>query len=136
MSLMTLTPNMSVGVKSLDEDHVKLVEMLNKLHEGILAGHSREALGGVLDELVRYTKFHFAREEEFFEKVGYAGAAAHKQEHSELMKKATDLQARYKSGSTSMLSLETMAFLKSWLSHHILEVDKQYGPQLKAKGIR
>lgn len=136
MPLMTWTDSMSVSVKVLDEDHKKLVAMVNELHDGILQGRRQEALGRVLDQLVQYTKIHFAREEEYFAKTRYAAAAEHKKEHDELIKKATELQVRYKSGTTSMLSLETMSFLKGWLSHHIQGVDKLYGPHLNTNGIR
>jgi hemerythrin len=133
---MTWTDAMSVGVKALDDDHKKLVGMVNELHDGILAGHSKEALGPVLDRLVNYTKVHFSREEELFAQTKYPDAVSHKKEHDELIKKALDLQQRYKGGATSMLSLETMSFLKSWLNHHIQGVDKSYAPYLNSKGIR
>jgi hemerythrin len=136
MAVMTWNDAMSVGVKVLDNDHKKLIGLLNELHEGILGGRRAEALGRVLDELVKYTKVHFSREEEFFARSGYAAAVEHKKEHDDLIKKALDLQTRYKDGTTSMLSLETMSVLKNWLSHHIQSVDKSYGPFLNSKGIR
>jgi hemerythrin len=135
MALMTWTDSMSVGVKVLDEDHKKLVGMVNELHDGILEGHRHEALAHVLDQLVQYTKVHFAREEQFFAKTQYAQAAEHKKEHDDLIVKAGELQSRYKGGSTSMLSLETMSFLKSWLSHHIQGSDKLYTKHLNSSGI-
>lgn len=135
MSLMSWTDSMSVGVKVLDEDHKKLVGMVNELHDGILGGRRAEALAKVLDELVAYTKTHFNREEALFAKTGYPKAAEHKQHHDELLKKAGDLQARYKEGQTSMLSLETMSFLKSWLAHHIGGDDQGYAPHFKSHGI-
>jgi hemerythrin len=136
MAVMTWNDTMSVGVKVLDDDHKKLIGLLNELHDGILGGRRAEALGKVLDELVKYTKVHFSREEEFFSRSGYPAATEHKKEHDELIKKALDLQTRYKGGTTSMLSLETMSFLKGWLSHHIQSVDKSYGLHLNSKGIR
>jgi len=33
------------------------------------------------------------------------------------------------------ITLEVMNFLKDWLSHHILSVDKKYAPFLNEKGI-
>jgi hemerythrin len=132
---MTWNEKMSVGVGVIDEDHKKLVSLVNELYEGITAGHGKETLGKVLDGLVSYTKMHFAREEHYFVKTGYPGAAAHKKEHDELTRQVTDLQARYKSGQISTLSLELMTFLKNWLINHIQGTDKKYGPHLNAKGI-
>lgn len=135
MPLMTWTEAMSVGVKALDDDHKKIVAMVNELHDGIMEGHRAQALEHVLDQLVKYTKSHFAREEELFQKTQYARAAEHKKEHDALLLRATELQSRLKEGGSSMLSLETMSFLKNWLSHHIQGDDKNYGPHLNSKGI-
>lgn len=135
MPLMTWTESMSVGVKVLDEDHKKLVGMVNQLHDGIMDGHRAEALGKVLDQLVSYTRIHFEREESMFTKTHYPGLATHKKEHDDLIKTALDLQSRYRQGASSMLSLETMSFLKSWLAHHIQGCDKSYSPHLHSHGI-
>ncbi len=135
MPLMTWTESMSVGIKVLDDDHKKLVGMLNELHAGLKVGHGKEALGTVLDGLVSYTQIHFKREEQYFAATGYADGAAHKQEHDNLTKQVLDVQAKYKSGAVSSLSIEVMDFLKDWLTVHIQGSDQKYRPHLNAKGI-
>jgi hemerythrin-like metal-binding protein len=134
MAFLNWNNDMSVGVKALDDDHKKLIDLLNTLCEGMKSGQGREVVGKVLDELVRYTKFHFAREEDFFAKTGYP-AVEHRIEHKELVKQAEGLQSRYKSGECS-LSIETLDFLKDWLSVHIQGTDKKYTIHLNAAGIR
>ena len=135
MALFEWNDSFSVKVKLLDDDHKRLIALVNELHDGILAGHSKEALGPVLDKLVHYTKSHFAHEEEYFDRTHYPQAAEHRKEHHDLLQKAADLQQRYKGGATSMLSLETMSFLKNWLTHHISGSDKAYSSHLNANGI-
>jgi hemerythrin len=136
MPLMTWTEEMSVGVKSLDDDHKRLIELLNELHDGIQAGQANQALEGVIDGLVRYTRFHFAREEKLFAEAGFPESAAHKAEHDMLSRRALNLQARFENGQSQQLSLEAMEFLKNWLTEHIMGSDQKYGPFLNAKGIR
>ena len=41
---MSWTPEMSVGIQVMDEDHKQLVSIINQLHDGILAGHKRDVL--------------------------------------------------------------------------------------------
>jgi hemerythrin len=135
MALMTWTEKMSVGVKQLDDDHKRLVGMVNELYDGITAGKGKEALGPILDESIDYTKVHFGHEEAFFARTGYPGAAAHKHEHDELTRQVLDVQAKYKTGAKLTLTLEVMNFLKEWLVHHIQGSDQKYGPHLNAKGI-
>jgi hemerythrin len=136
MALMNWNEKMSVGVAVIDDEHKKLVAMLNDLYDGVQAGKGAAALGKVLDGLIAYTAAHFKHEEEFFAKTGYPAAAAHKKEHDDLTKQVLDVQAKYKSGVSGTLSLEVMNFLKTWLIKHIQGSDKAYGPHLNSKGIR
>jgi hemerythrin-like metal-binding protein len=131
----TWTEKMSVGVAVLDDDHKRLVALLNDLHYGIAAGHGTERLGSVLDGLVEYTGTHFAREEEFFARTGYPASAEHIQEHRTLTRLVLDIQARYNKGLFNALSLEVMDFLKNWLADHVQGSDKKYEAFLNAKGI-
>ena len=134
MAFFNWSEDLSVGVKASDDDHKKLIEMLNRLYEGMKSGQGKEVVGKVLDDLIRYTKFHFAREEEFFTRTGYP-AVEHKEQHRLLVKQAEDLQSRYKSGENS-LSIDTLDFLRDWLTIHIQVTDKKYSVHLNAAGIR
>jgi hemerythrin len=134
MPLMTWTKQLSVGVEVLDDDHKKLIGMLNQLDSGMKAGQGRATLAKVFDELVEYTKFHFAREETFFAETGYPALDAHKKEHDELTMRVLDLQARYRNGALA-LSLEVINFLKGWLLYHIQGTDQKYSSHLNRKGI-
>jgi hemerythrin len=134
MAFFNRTDKMNVGVKAADDDHKKLIDMLNRLHEGMKNGHGKDVVGKVLDDLVSYTKFHFAREEAFFAKTGHP-AVEHKKEHRELVRQAEELQSKYKSGQDT-LSIATLDFLKDWLIKHIQGTDKKYSSHLNAAGIR
>jgi len=129
------TTKMSVGVAVLDDDHKKLVGLLNELHDGIAAGHGTETLGKILDGLVDYAKFHFGREEELFAQTGYSDAPEHIKRHRELAAKVLEIQARYNKGLFDALSLTTLAFMKDWLNEHIQGSDKSYKAHLNASGV-
>ena len=126
---------MSVGVSALDDDHQRLVGIVNELHEGIVASHKKEILASVLNHLEEYIRFHFAREEEFFSKAHYPGATAHRAEHEGFVIRVANLNERLKTSSVAMLDLELMSFLRNWLITHIQGSDKKYGPCLNAHGI-
>jgi hemerythrin len=133
MPFFVWNSGMSVGVKAADDDHKRLIDLLNKLHDGMKSGQGRDIVGKILDELVSYTRYHFAREEEYFDRTGYP-AEDHKREHRELVAQAVTLQSRFKSGE-STLSIETLDFLKEWLTVHIQGTDKKYSVHLNASGI-
>ena len=136
MSLMEWTERMSVGVTQFDDEHKKLIVLINDLFDAVQAGRGRQALGAVLDELVDYTKTHFAHEEHQLKKTGYAAFAEHKKEHDALTKQVIDIQRKYHAGATAMLSMEVMSFLKSWLVNHIQGTDSLYTAFLNEKGVK
>ncbi len=135
MPLMSWTDKLSVGVASLDDDHKRLVAMVNELYDAMQAGQGREKLSRILNELIQYTKLHFGREEKFFSQTAYPAAAAHKQEHDALTRQVLEVQKKHSDATTATLSLEVMQFLKNWLINHIQGSDQKYRQHLNDKGI-
>lgn len=135
MSLMSWSNSYSVGIASIDDQHKKLIDMINELHDGMLAKKSREALGAVLERLILYTGDHFDYEEELFARTGYADSALHKAEHAKLKHKVIDIHERYKASTMGTLSLETLNFLRDWLTNHINGTDKKYTKHMLANNV-
>ncbi len=134
MALLSWSEKYSVGIKEIDKQHQKLVELINNLHDGMKAGKGKEVLGGVLNELANYTAFHFGTEENLFEKFGYPEANTHKRQHSDLVADVLKYKGSYDSGK-SVLTMDIMNFLKDWLINHIAGSDKKYSAFLNSKGI-
>lgn len=134
MALMVWEDRLSVNIKGLDDQHKKLVDLINKLYDGMKAGKGADVMEGILTELVNYTVTHFSNEHALFQKHGYPEFAQHKKEHDDLTKKAIELRDDLKAGK-SVISVEVMSLLKDWLNNHILGTDKKYTVYLNGKGI-
>lgn len=134
MSLMQWSPLFSVKIKKFDDQHMKLVDMVNQLHDAMKAGQGNAVLGTVLQSLIAYTATHFKDEEQMMQAHGYPDLARHKAEHEKLVKQVLDLQQKFQSGA-SVLTMTVMSFLKDWLMTHIQGEDKKYGVFLNGKGI-
>ena len=125
MALIYWNDKLSVGVEEFDNQHKRLILLVNTLHEAMTVGKGKEVIGKVLGDLISYTATHFAAEERFMQQHSYQGFAAHKAEHDQLVKKAKALQRDFQEGKlTVAIALST--FLKEWLTHHIMESDKKY----------
>jgi len=133
MSLITWNDHLNVGVEEIDQQHQKLVQLINGLHNHMLAGDASEIMNKVLDRVIEYTGFHFQTEEQLMAQYAYPDSAAHKKEHKDLVDTAVNLQVKLKSGN-SHLTMETMHFLQDWLQHHILGSDKKFAEYLISKG--
>ena len=134
MALITWNETLSVKIKKFDDQHIKLVDMINDLYDAMKAGNGSEAVGKILGELVNYTVTHFADEEQLLSQHAYPDLAAHKLEHENLVQQVLDLQQKFEAGHT-ILTLNVMMFLKDWLMTHIKGDDKKYGDYLNSKGI-
>ena len=134
MALMEWSPAFSVKVKKFDDQHKKLVDLVNQLHDAMRSGQGNAMLGVVLQQLITYTSSHFGDEEKLMAAHAYPDLAAHKAEHQKLVAQVLDLQKKFQAGS-SMLTLTVMNFLKDWLINHIQGVDKKYSAFLNGKGV-
>ena len=135
MALITWTDELAVGVREFDDDHRRLIALINRLWEASEHRQGRDELDGIFTELVEYTRTHFRREEDLFARWGYPGADRHGQKHQGLVSQLADLQARFRDGGTEALADETFEFLRDWLIHHILGDDAIYGTFFRHLGI-
>lgn len=135
MALVTWSEKLSVGVRSIDDQHKKLVVLLNQLHDGMIAGKGKDVLAVVLKGLIDYTTTHFKYEEDLFSRSGYPDAAAHKKEHADLVRRVLEIQKAYDEKGPAALTIQVMNFLKDWLTAHILGSDMKYAPHLAEKGM-
>ncbi len=124
----------SVGVARFNEQHQRLVGMINRLDEAVHQGTERQVLLQVLSDLAGYTKTHFAEEERLMEEHGYPELASHREEHKRLNREVAGLYTSYFT-SKKPLTADMMAFLKNWLYDHIQGNDKRYQPFFSERGI-
>ncbi len=134
MGLIKWNDNYSVKVSEIDNQHKKLIDLVNQLYDAMRAGKGREALESVLTELVYYTVYHFNTEERLFREYGYPEYGKHKDIHDDLTRKAKDLKEAFDRGN-KMITIDVMLFLSNWWNIHILEEDKKYSDFLHNKGV-
>jgi hemerythrin len=137
MSMYNIEWNDSIvlGVPSIDEDHKKLVEMLNELFVACFASQGPTVLGGIVDRLVDYTKYHFKREERLLKEAGYEWLDGHVAEHEKMIGEVEEIQKELQGGSSHQLSNDTLKFLHHWLTDHIKSEDMEFGPLLRARHL-
>ncbi|MBI5921514.1 MAG: hemerythrin family protein [Betaproteobacteria bacterium] len=123
MSMMEWNDNLVLGHSRIDADHKRLVGLINQLSDAMAGGKGKNVCGHVLDELIAYTRTHFAMEEQLMATHRYARALDHKTEHAKLVEEVLDFKSKYDAGTVT-LSVSLLRFLVEWLTHHILESDK------------
>jgi hemerythrin len=135
MPLLEWDARYSVNIRDLDRQHQKLFDLINRLHDAIGEGRGKEVMGAILEELLDYTRYHFATEERLFAQHDYPGMAQHIGEHHALTAEAKDFKRRF-DAHDGVDTSQLLGFLKSWLYHHINGADKLYASYLNERGVR
>lgn len=119
----------SVGVKKLDNQHMKIIQILNDMYDC-----QRDKTGAldpesILNDLLTCTRTHFADEEGLLRLVGYPTFTEHKELHDRMAHQTQDLYGDFLK-SRDDLSPELLTSLKEWWLDHIRNDDKRYVPYL------
>lgn len=134
MGLMIWNDSFSVKIKEIDQQHQKLMEMVNDLNDAMSKGKGKEVVGTVLQKLISYTASHFSKEEKMMSDNGYPEYVDHKAKHDKMVAKVLSLQKDVASGKLTV-SNDVMNFLMDWLQKHIKGTDMQYSGFLNSKGV-
>jgi hemerythrin-like metal-binding protein len=126
MSLFQWSDEFSVGYPDIDSQHKRLFQLADQLHAAMTAGKGKDCLTNTLNNLVAYTKRHFADEEVLMKLHRYPFYQQHKAEHQALTEKVVQFQQSVASGRATV-TMELLHFLRNWLVQHIGVVDKKVG---------
>jgi len=135
VALITWTDDLAIGIIEVDEQHRRLVDLLNRAHEAMKRGGKPQFLKSIVDELVAYTIYHFAREEKLMEQAAYPELEEHRRKHQAMAAKVAEYRKEIEGGAPTV-AIRFMQFLRQWLTNHILQTDKRYGPYLKGVALR
>jgi hemerythrin len=136
MKEITWTPDLSVGIELIDQQHKMLIKHLNDLSQSLESNQGAAKIATTLNFLIDYTNFHFTAEEKHMAVNGYPELGNHKNQHEEFKKTLADLEEDLEEeGATQLLADSIDTLLVKWLFGHIRTVDVAFGKFLKQKGI-
>lgn len=115
----------SVGVDVLDQQHQKIIEIINELLEHDEISVRSETLSHLLHQLTQYAHEHFMTEEAILEKYGYNGLIQQKKDHKEYRLKVVNFCMDTVDHKKSV-PLDLQEFILNWWKDHILIDDMSY----------
>lgn len=119
---------MQLGIPAIDADHKRLVALLNHLHYAVIAGDDRRGIGDLLEDLVAYTRSHFAREEALMKSSGYPDLENHRRVHERIAENMQAYQTAYLDAPGAFDMDGFYDFVSGWLLHHVLGEDMKLKP--------
>ena len=125
--MLQWVPDYSVGVKELDEQHKKIIEIINRITKLIEENnYSDQDVQDIVKELSDYADYHFTNEEIYFREFDFEQTAAHIQEHEKYRNKMRSILADHTPERSKETLIELDDFINKWWVQHINHVDKEY----------
>lgn len=134
MELLKWNDSFKLGIEELDEQHEKLIDMLNSFYESIQHDDSEREIEKALFTLASFAKYHFHGEEEMMEKHSFPGIRQQKLKNQEVRDKLAGLKEDFEKEGTNVQS-EILKYMKSWIQNHVNEHIRTYAPYLKEKKL-
>lgn len=126
MDIFKWRESYETGVSVMDEQHQKLIELINKLYRVMRDRESEASVKDVLEEMNTYAEQHFAEEEKLLKENNYPGYDKHIALHQSYREKLKELMGESTFEGKEQMK-ETYTFLRQWWMEHIVGEDKKYG---------
>lgn len=135
METISWDSSFSVGVARLDEQHKRIIGMINLMISAPDNTVKSETISETLTRMTQYAEEHFVTEEQLMEDHGYPDFLAHRDEHREFWKKTETLCMDTMQEHTD-LPVDILEFLRGWWNQHILTTDMKYRTFFNERGVK
>lgn len=127
------TVNFETGIELIDEQHKRLVDILNHLAAHLANRSSEIKLNEIFEELADYADYHFKSEEkiwaEYFKEDEWF--INHEHTHGSFIEEIVALKNNLDKESIDDVVYAVVTFLSKWLAYHILDTDKRMAIAIK-----
>lgn len=125
-----IDPKYSIGIPEMDAQHARWIRLIEEF-KAAATGHLLDQAGvraaqHALEQLLDYTRVHFAAEEQFIAAHHFPGLTDHKAKHLELMDQVVRMLDEIRNHKTNTTPLKLNLFVTIWLMDHIMTDDDKY----------
>ena len=117
-----------VGVRTIDEQHKQLFDLAASFRG---EGNQIRVMKS-LATLCDYANTHLRDEEAMLEAIDYPQLAEHKLHHTDFRRMLRELLEESRNRTLDQIADEVEALINGWFYQHILTVDADYVPAVKA----
>ena len=135
MSAFDWSEDFEVRIDSVDQQHKRLVALVNALGDKLAADSlSFEDAKALIAEAADYAKYHFSEEEKLMRlfSVDLRHVEAHYDQHTKFLAYASSIFLDLREENFVAACRQLLNFLISWLGLHILTQDRSMALQIKA----
>ena len=125
---------LETGVAGIDHEHRRLVQLLNDIHELIVADADPHRIADTLADFHTLATAHFALEEKIMRDQKYPAFAERRETHRRLLDEVRDIMDAYDAGSYRG-SQSLPATLRQWL-FQAMSIDVDLFARLEPANLR
>ena len=114
---------LNLGVKDIDDDHKKLLRIINDLSDAINNNETKNVIETVFKEIQKHTKDHFSREETYLEECQCTKLEDHIKKHRAFCAELLELKTKALSSQNNISAQDVSIYITEWLLKHIIEED-------------
>jgi len=120
-----------LGIQEIDNQHKIFVSLLDKVSSINMEEDNKETILPLLEELQRYSVYHFNSEEALMRKANAPDMDRHIKQHELFKKKCDEFVIAY-NYNNKMLVEQMLLFMRKWLIIHISDIDSNYAESVKS----
>jgi len=124
--------DVEVGLPVIDEQHKRLFDLAASFRGEGDQIRVMKALATLCD----YANTHLREEEELLQVIDYAGFAEHKRHHASFRQMLRELLEDSRSMTLDQIAERVESLINGWFYQHILTIDADYVPAVKAYEAR
>jgi hemerythrin len=125
----------NIGVREIDIQHRGLFNIISKLSTSRQYETEGKYFFAMFNQLVDYTRIHFATEERYMREAQYPRFIEHQQEHTAFFIEVTKLAGDFEKKAPD-IQQKILNFLKDWYTTHIMGTDRDYQKTFMEKGFK
>lgn len=122
MQLLQWKSSFSLGIPAVDLEHQNMIRMINEVYASVPDEHDRQAVQAALGDIHAGIAAHFALEERLMRAAAYAGYAAHKDDHEDLLDQIRDMMDAYRADAAAGRAMLQRS-LSDWFGRHFATFD-------------
>ena len=122
--LFTWYNKYSINNEELDKHHKALFDIINRIYENCVEVDNSINLEQIIQELISYSSYHFAAEEQYMRDTGFKDIDNHISEHEIFTDRILQFTCDDNLNDCTH-SKELIVYLGNWLLNHVIVEDKK-----------